>query len=164
MIYEISNDISRRSYLKKLLIIMSMFILATGLAFAAEIQGQVTDAETGDGIDQAFVRFFLYEEDGSGGCGGGQGGNGQGQGGCGGNGGGNCTLFQAVTDANGNYLISDVPEGIYVGKASKPGLYPCITITDISVEGTTTVDFELEPGDCGGFNLIRNSKNSNILK
>ncbi|MFC1887620.1 carboxypeptidase-like regulatory domain-containing protein [Candidatus Cloacimonadota bacterium] len=151
--------------MKKLLVIMAMFILATGLAFAAQIQGQVTDVETGEGIDQAFVRFYLYEDGGNGGCGGGNGGgNGQGPGGCGGNGGGNCTVYQAVTDANGNYSIPDVPEGVYVGKASKPGSHPCVTITDIEVEGTTVVDFELEPGDCGGFNLIRNSKNTNTLK
>ena len=145
--------------MNKLLITLILFVFTTGLIFAAEIQGTVTDAETGEAIDQAFVRFNVYENN-NGGCGGGQGGHGgQGQGGCG-NGGG-CVVFQAVTDAYGNYFIPDVPEGVYQGRASKSGVYPCVTISDIEVTGTTTVDFELEAGDCGGFNLIRRSNKIN---
>ena len=139
--------------MKKFLMLISL-LLTSALVFALTVDGLVTDADTGDPIEGANVKFVLADGTGGGGCGGGNGGGCGGNGGCGGgNGGGcggngGCTVVSVTTNVNGYYEITDLEAGVYDGIANKPGSYPAVRIEDIEITNDLTINFELEPGGC----------------
>jgi hypothetical protein len=130
--------------MKRFLISLAVLVMVSAIAYAATVQGTVVDADNGDVIEGAFVRFIFTGELRNG-CGGN--GNGNGHGGPGGGGHGN-NVYTATTDENGFYMIEDIPEGIYIGRALKPGSYQASVINDIEIIDITEVDFELEPRVC----------------
>ncbi len=135
-----------RSYvMKKALLIILTLALSASMAFAASVNGIVTDAVTGEPIEGATVIFTFQDSlnlllgHGGGHHGGGHHGGGHH---------GNCSIV-TTTDAQGVYELSDVAEGIYDARARKQGEYSSDSITDIEINAATvTVDFELEP--CSG--------------
>jgi len=139
--------------MKKFIALVSLMILSVSIAFAATVSGYVTDMETGDGIENAIVRFHFLDEicpDG-GGNGGGNGNNGNNGGHGGGNGGHGFNVYNAVTDVNGYYNIVDLPEGNYEARALKPHTYMPSLLEDIVIdENGVVVDFALEPCSGGG--------------
>jgi len=128
--------------MKKLIALVSLMILSVSIAFAATVSGYVTDMETGDGIENAIVRFHFLD----GTCpdgGGNVGGNG--------NGGHGLNVYNATTDASGYYTIVDLPEGNYEARALKPHTYMPSLLEDIVIdENGVVVDFALEPCSGGG--------------
>ncbi len=138
--------------MKKLIALVSLLILSVSIAFAATADGFVTDVETGEGIENAIVRFHFLDgtcpDGGGNGGGNGNGGNG---GGNGGNGGHGLNVYNAVTDASGYYSIVDLPEGNYEARALKPHTYMPTLIEDLVIdENGAIVDFALEPCNGGG--------------
>jgi hypothetical protein len=54
--------------------------------------------------------------------------------------------FTATTDLNGDYLLDDIPAGLAVLTASKPGYLSETDSVDLLSGGTSTLDFQLAPG------------------
>jgi len=75
------------------------------------------------------------------------------------------TMMGAATDENGRYVIFDVPPGLYTIEASFIG-YTKVSIKNIrvSVDLTTTVDFELEPEAIKGKEIVVVAKRPIIEK
>ena len=136
--------------MRKLMLIIVVMVLSVTWAVAATVQGMVTDAETGEGIAEATVRFvYTGEGEFSGRDGNGNShhygpsiGSHHGQGNGGGNGN---NVYTTLTDENGYYVIEEITEGVYTGIARKIGEYPSVRIENIEITGDTTVDFELIP-------------------
>ncbi len=131
--------------MKKLIALVSLVLLTASVAFAATASGFVTDSENGNPIEGATVRFHYL--DGSCTREGGNGGNG-GNGG-GGNGGHGLYVFTTITDANGFYTLTDLPEGNYEARALLVHTYMPQLIEGLVIdENGITVDFALE--SCNG--------------
>lgn len=137
--------------MRKLMLVIVVMALSVTWAVAATVQGTVTDAETGEGIAEATVRF-VYTGEFSGRDGNGNGhhhgpsiGSHHGQGNGGGNGN---NVYTTLTDENGYYLIEEIAEGVYTGIARKIGEYPSDRIENIEITGDITVDFELTHCTC----------------
>lgn len=146
--------------MKKTMILMALMALSA-LMYGLTVDGYVTDAENGDAIDGATVRFIYLE----GTCpgGGSYGGNGGGGGNQGNNGGYGFNVVNTLTDQNGYYIITDLVEGIYDAQAGKPGSYPSVRIEDLELIEDTSVDFELIGGTCEPpVRILRKSISSKI--
>ncbi|MBN1949353.1 MAG: carboxypeptidase regulatory-like domain-containing protein [Candidatus Cloacimonetes bacterium] len=129
--------------MKAILAILTV-ILSVGMISAANVQGVVTDSDTGETISGATVRFIFTGEVECEPLMNGQG-NGHGQG----NGGGNGNhVWTVVTDEAGFYSILDIPDGIYRALARKIGYYPAVHVEELILEGEAVINFELTPGDC----------------
>ncbi|MBN2461052.1 MAG: carboxypeptidase regulatory-like domain-containing protein [Candidatus Cloacimonetes bacterium] len=128
--------------MKRLFILNLLLAFAASWVIAANVQGTVTDIDTGEAVAGATVRFTLTGEgDGS------RDGNGyhHGQGNGGGNG---HNVYTTVTDENGFYLLEDITDGVYTGLARKKGEYPSVRIENIELTGDNTINFELTPCGC----------------
>ncbi|MBN2017582.1 MAG: carboxypeptidase regulatory-like domain-containing protein [Candidatus Cloacimonetes bacterium] len=149
--------------MKKLVALISILMLTVGIIFAASVEGYVTDAENGEGIESAIVRFHFLDGD----CPeGGTNGNGQNGGNNGNNGGNNggygINVYNATTDANGYYSIVDLPEGSYEARALKPHTYMPTLIEDITItEDVNVVDFALE--GCNGTGSAKQLKVRHLI-
>ncbi|MDD4155850.1 MAG: carboxypeptidase-like regulatory domain-containing protein [Candidatus Cloacimonetes bacterium] len=144
--------------MKKIFLTVMVLSLSVGLLLAATATGFVTDQTTGEGIENAFVKFKLINANGNG-NGNGNHGNGGGNGGggdCDGTGSGPHNpsnpdgninrLFTATTDATGAYIIEDLPEGTYLARAGKQLEYRMLLVRDIEVsEENINQDFALTP-------------------
>jgi hypothetical protein len=143
--------------MRKLFATAILMIALTSGIMALTVQGTVVDADTGLGIEGATVKFIYLDTCQEDDRGNGQGhgyGNGQGTGG-----GAGYNVYTVITDANGAYIIEDLPEGIYNALARKTGSYPSLKFENIEIESDTVIDFELIPGNCeppgrsAGFNM-----------
>ncbi len=131
------------------LAVMMLAAMTTGL-MALTVEGTVFDAETGEGIEGATVRFVYVNTEVPDVRGNGNG-NGHGNGnGTGNSGGGNAyNVFTTVTDANGNYILEELPEGLFNVIARKNAAYPAVRVEGVEFSGDTVVyDIELIPGTC----------------
>ena len=134
--------------MKKTMILMALMALSA-LMYGLTVDGYVTDAENGDAIDGATVRFIYLEGTcPGGGSNGSHGSNGGGGGNQGNNGGYGFNVVSTLTDANGYYIITDLVEGIYDAQAGKPGSYPSVRVEALELIEDTSVDFELIGGTC----------------
>lgn len=134
--------------MKKTMIVIAMMMVSV-LMFGLTVDGYVTDADNGEAIDGATVRFIYLEGTCPGGGGnGGHGSNGGGGGNQGNNGGYGLNVVSTVTDQNGYYIITDLETGIYDAQAAKPGSYPSVRVEDLELIEDTSVDFELIGGTC----------------
>jgi len=119
------------------LVLMAMAITIALIAVGAQaqtgvLQGTVTDTATGEPIEGAFVvAFGGYEGLPSGESGGGHG------------------PRHAFTDADGNYVIDEIPVGDYMVKCGARGYLLAHGEASIAEGETTTLDFELEPRTFG---------------
>jgi hypothetical protein len=139
--------------MRKLMFTGLLLTLAVSWLIAGNVQGTVTDVDTGEAVAGATVRFVFNGE-----CEVlSRNGNGQhhGQGNGGGNG---HNIITTVTDENGYYLLEDLTDGIYTGIALKKGEYPSVRIENIEIAGDVTVDFELTPSVCEPAGLRLRSK------
>jgi len=134
---------------------VALFALAGGPALAqtATVTGTVTHAVSGLPIEGAHV---MLRADGMGGghhemLGGlGHGGGGHGGGGHGGMGGGhhgeNTHMIRVITNAEGVYVMENVPAGDYVMRAVEHDFFPTDLIPVTVIDGATIFqDFELIP-------------------
>lgn len=125
--------------MKKTMILIALMAVSA-LMFGLTVDGYVTDADNGDAIGGAKVRFiYLYGTSPENGGNGNQGGNGGGNG---------IHVVSTITDENGYYIITDLEAGIYDALAAKPGSYPSVRIEDVELIEDTTIDFELTGGIC----------------
>ena len=129
--------------MKKTMIVIALMMVSV-LMFGLTVDGYVIDADNGEAIDGATVRFIYVDGTCSGGSGGSHGSNGGG----GNNGCNGINVVTVTTDENGYYLISDLTEGIYDAIAAKPGSYPSVRIEDFELIEDTSIDFELTGGTC----------------
>ena len=148
--------------MKKTMIVMAL-MMVSALMFALTVDGYVTDADNGEAIDGATVRFIYLEGTcPGGGNNGGHGSNGNGSN-QGNNGGYGVNVVTTTTDPNGYYIITGLVEGIYDAIAAKPGSYPSVRVEDVELIEDTTIDFELTGGICEPpARVIRKSISSKI--
>lgn len=143
------------------MMLLAVIAMTATVMFALTVDGYVTDADTGEAIEGATVRF-IYIDGTSAGCGGGCGiGHGNG------NGGGNGSMGNGInvtTDENGYYIINDLESGVYNALARKPGSYPSMHIYDVEILDDTSIDFELTGGNCVPPVRLFNQKQSQINK
>ena len=145
--------------MKKTMIVMALMMVFV-LMFGLTVDGYVTDADNGEAISGATVRFIYL--DGTCPGGGNNGGNGGG-GNQGNNGGYGVNVVSTTTDPNGYYIITDLVEGIYDAIAAKSGSYPSVRVEDVELIEDTTIDFELIGGICEPpARVIRKSISSKI--
>lgn len=143
--------------MRKLVISAMLLLVLTSGLMAITVEGNVVDAETGATIEGATVRFVIVNTEVPGLRGNG---NGNGNGSGNGPGYGNPShVFSTVTDANGHYILEDLPEGLFNVIARKTGAYPSVRIEGVEFTGDSVYDIELIPGNCeppspvGGFRL-----------
>lgn len=107
------NNVRLTNLLMIMLLLIPMSIIAQS---SGKIAGQVTDAETGEGIP--FANVFVEG-----------------------------TTLGAAADLEGNYVILNVPPGVYEVTASYVG-FQKVTVVDVRVntDFTTRVNFELTTG------------------
>lgn len=146
--------------MKKIFLVTVIMSLGLSLLLAASVTGFVTDQATGDPVENAFVKFQLVRPNGNGGGNGhgGHGGHGphgpQNPGDCDGSGegphgpqnpdGNLPRVFEVQTDATGQYLIENMPEGTYVARAGKRLEYRMLMVRDIVLaEELVNLDFAL---------------------
>ncbi|MFC1887834.1 carboxypeptidase-like regulatory domain-containing protein [Candidatus Cloacimonadota bacterium] len=105
--------------MKKLILSLAVALLLGSVLMAGTVQGYVTDAETGEPIDNAKVHFTTND--------------------------GRHIHFDAYTDENG-FFSRDIPNDTYNCRALKSTEYRVFLIEAVVVEeGITTIDFQLEP-------------------
>jgi uncharacterized surface anchored protein len=100
------------------------------------IEGTVTDADTGDAIEHAFVHLRRQ--------------NGPGDGG--GPGGG---WHWAMTDENGFYSLDEVPIGSWQLRVFAWGYLPAEATVEVLQDQTTVLDFQLDPWGGGGHRVVK---------
>lgn len=149
--------------MKKTMMLLAVIAITATVMFALTVDGFVTDADTGEPIEGATVRFVYIDGGGTGGCGGGGGngyggGNGGGNGNCGGNG------VNVYTNEDGYYIITDLEPGIYNAMARKHASYPAVHIYDVEILDDTSIDFELTGGNCVPPVRLFHQKQSQINK
>ncbi|MFC1887835.1 carboxypeptidase-like regulatory domain-containing protein [Candidatus Cloacimonadota bacterium] len=125
--------------------IVLLTVITTGI-FALTVQGTVTDSETGLGIEGVTVRFVFMNTELEIDRGNGNGyGHGHGQGSGGGAG---YNVYTVITNADGEYIIEDLPEGVYNALARKQGSYPSVKFEGVEIFSDTVFNFELIAGNC----------------
>jgi|GEM_PF-3484843 len=130
--------------MKKTLFTLALLAILATSAMAGTVAGIVTDAE-GTLVEGANVVIRGVAEGDTTGCGG-RGGRGNGGGGRGNGGGGFC--IYDITDADGAYLLENVPAGTWTIHAGLRGTGMVEMLIDVPEEGVINVDLQLD--ECTG--------------